>query len=125
MNTEYQEDVNAAQADVIDRIVRKMVDVLDRYARENGYSVVRIPRRRALRFYMPPRRSTSRRTLFASTIRPTRSRLAPRQRNRSRPQQNRRRRRLSRPPPSPSDRIFFSFDSAPPQNASGLGAFFI
>jgi outer membrane protein len=40
MNTEYQEDVNAAQADVIDRIGRKMVDVLDRYARENGYSVV-------------------------------------------------------------------------------------
>ena len=40
MNTEYQEDVNAAQADVIDRIGRKMVDVLDRYARENGYSIV-------------------------------------------------------------------------------------
>jgi outer membrane protein len=37
---EYQEDVNAAQADVIDRIGRKMVDVLDRYARENGYSVI-------------------------------------------------------------------------------------
>ncbi len=37
---EYQEDVNAAQGDVIDRIGRKMVDVLDRYARENGYSVV-------------------------------------------------------------------------------------
>jgi outer membrane protein len=40
MNTEYQEDVNAAQADVIDRIGRKMVDVLDRYSRENGYSIV-------------------------------------------------------------------------------------
>ncbi len=40
MNTEYQEDVNAAQADVIDRIGRKMVDVLDRYSRENGYAVV-------------------------------------------------------------------------------------
>jgi outer membrane protein len=40
MNTEYQEDVNAAQGDVIDRIGRKMVDVLDRYARENGYAVV-------------------------------------------------------------------------------------
>jgi outer membrane protein len=35
--TEYQEDVNAAQAEVIDRIGRKLVDVLDRYARENGY----------------------------------------------------------------------------------------
>ncbi|HEY2822889.1 MAG TPA: OmpH family outer membrane protein [Candidatus Acidoferrum sp.] len=37
---EYQEDVNAAQADVFDRIGRKMVDVLDRYARENGIVVV-------------------------------------------------------------------------------------
>jgi outer membrane protein len=37
---EYQEDVNAAQADVFDRIGRKMVDVLDRYARENGYIVI-------------------------------------------------------------------------------------
>src|SRR5260370_3293739 len=40
MNTEYQQDVNAAQGDVIDRIGRKMVDVLDRYSRENGYAVV-------------------------------------------------------------------------------------
>ena len=38
--TEYQEDVNASQGDVIDRIGRKMVDVLDRYSRENGYSIV-------------------------------------------------------------------------------------
>ncbi|GAC1667210.1 MAG: hypothetical protein NVS9B4_23030 [Candidatus Acidiferrum sp.] len=37
---EYQEDTNAAQADVMDRIGRKMVDVLDRYSRENGYAVV-------------------------------------------------------------------------------------
>jgi outer membrane protein len=37
---EYQEDVNAAQAEVIDRIGRKLVDVLDRYARERGYAVV-------------------------------------------------------------------------------------
>ncbi len=37
---EYQEDVNAAQGDVIDKIGRKMVDVLDRYARENGYVAV-------------------------------------------------------------------------------------
>lgn len=37
---EYQEDVNAAQSDVIDRIGRKMMDVLDRYARENGYIAV-------------------------------------------------------------------------------------
>ena len=38
--SEYQEDVNAAQADVFDRIGRKMIDVLDRYARENGYVAV-------------------------------------------------------------------------------------
>jgi outer membrane protein len=38
--TEYQEDVNAALGEVQDRIGRKMVDVLDRYARENGYSVI-------------------------------------------------------------------------------------
>lgn len=37
---EYQDDVNAAQGDVVDRIGRKMVDVLDRYARENGFTVV-------------------------------------------------------------------------------------
>ena len=37
---EYQEDVNAAQAEVFDRIGRKMIDVLDRYARENGYVAV-------------------------------------------------------------------------------------
>jgi outer membrane protein len=32
--------LNAEQADVIDRIGRKMVDVLDRFARENGYITV-------------------------------------------------------------------------------------
>lgn len=37
---EYQEDVNAAQGEVFDRVGRKMVDVLDRYARENGYVVI-------------------------------------------------------------------------------------
>ncbi len=37
---EYQEDVNAAQGEVFDRVGRKMVDVLDRYARENGYIVM-------------------------------------------------------------------------------------
>jgi outer membrane protein len=34
---EYQEDVNAAQGEVFDRIGRKMVDVLDRYSHENGF----------------------------------------------------------------------------------------
>ncbi len=39
-NTEMQEDLNADQAEVIDRIGRKLVEVLDRYARENGYVAV-------------------------------------------------------------------------------------
>src|SRR5258708_31093729 len=39
-NTELQEDVNAAQGDVVDRIGRKMMEVLDRYARENAYRAV-------------------------------------------------------------------------------------
>src|SRR5437588_1057820 len=37
---DLNEAVNAAQSDVIDNIGRKMLDVLDRYARENGYTVV-------------------------------------------------------------------------------------
>lgn len=37
---EYQEDVNAALADVQDKIGRKMIDVLDRFARENGFVAV-------------------------------------------------------------------------------------
>src|SRR5260370_40161015 len=40
MNTKYQEEVSAGQADVIDRIARKVVDVLDLYSRENGYVLV-------------------------------------------------------------------------------------
>ncbi len=40
LNNELQEDLNSAQGEVIDRIGRKMVDVLDRYARENGYTMV-------------------------------------------------------------------------------------
>jgi len=39
-NNELNEDVQAAQGDVVDRIGRKMMDVLDRYSRENGYVVV-------------------------------------------------------------------------------------
>src|SRR5215470_7978210 len=35
-----QEDVNAAQQEAFDRIGRKMMDVLDRYSRENGYVAV-------------------------------------------------------------------------------------
>jgi outer membrane protein len=39
-NNELNEDAQAAQGDVVDRIGRKMMDVLDRYARENAYVVV-------------------------------------------------------------------------------------
>jgi outer membrane protein len=37
---DLNEAVNAAQSDVIDNIGRKMLDVLDRHARENGYTAV-------------------------------------------------------------------------------------
>jgi outer membrane protein len=39
-NNELNEDVQAAQGDVVDKIGRKMMDVLDRYARENGLVAV-------------------------------------------------------------------------------------
>jgi outer membrane protein len=35
--TALQEDLNAAQSEVVDRIGRKMMDVIERYARENGF----------------------------------------------------------------------------------------
>ncbi len=37
---EVQEEVNAARADVLDRLGKKMVDVVNRFATENGYGVV-------------------------------------------------------------------------------------
>jgi len=37
---EYQEDLNNEQSDILDRLGHKLMDVVDRYARENGYSVV-------------------------------------------------------------------------------------
>jgi outer membrane protein len=39
-NTALQEDVNSAQSEVVDRIGRKMMDVIERYARENGFVAV-------------------------------------------------------------------------------------
>ena len=39
-NDGLNEELNAAQGEIVDSIGRKMLDVLDRYARENGYSVV-------------------------------------------------------------------------------------
>jgi outer membrane protein len=38
--SDFQEDASAAQQEVLERIGRKMIDVLDRFARDNGYSVV-------------------------------------------------------------------------------------
>ena len=40
LNNELNEDVQSAQGEVIDRIGRKMVDVLDKYSRENGFTLV-------------------------------------------------------------------------------------
>jgi len=37
---EFQDDTNEAQQDVVNRIGRKMIDVLDKYSKENGYSVI-------------------------------------------------------------------------------------
>jgi outer membrane protein len=37
---DFQDDGNEAQREVVDRIGRKMIDVLDKYSKENGYSVV-------------------------------------------------------------------------------------
>src|SRR5207249_3371687 len=64
-----------------------------------------IPPRRTLRFSLLPRRSTSHRTLSASTIRLTRSRPEHPHR-RSRLRQNLLRRRLSRLLPSRNERSF-------------------
>src|SRR5713101_995445 len=36
---EYQEEANALQGEIFDRLGRKMVDVIGRYARENNYGV--------------------------------------------------------------------------------------
>jgi outer membrane protein len=39
-NDDLNEELNAAQSEVVDGIGRKMLEVLDRYSRENGYTVV-------------------------------------------------------------------------------------
>src|ERR1700719_1361530 len=39
-NDDLNEELNAAQGEIVDGIGRKMLDVLDRYSRENGYTVV-------------------------------------------------------------------------------------
>jgi outer membrane protein len=37
---EAQDDFNEAQRDIVDRIGRRMIDVLNKYSRDNGYSVI-------------------------------------------------------------------------------------
>jgi Skp family chaperone for outer membrane proteins len=37
---EFQDDSNEAQREAVDRIGRKMIDVLDKYAKGNAYTVV-------------------------------------------------------------------------------------
>jgi len=61
--------VNAAQQDVIDRIGRKMMDVLDRYARENGYATVFDYLRPDLADYLCVEPGDVTRTLSSSMIR--------------------------------------------------------
>src|ERR1700688_2043764 len=39
-NDDLNEELNAAQGELIDGIGRKMLEVLDRYARENGFTAV-------------------------------------------------------------------------------------
>lgn len=37
---EFQDDTNDAQQDVVNRIGRKMIDVLDKYSKDNNYSII-------------------------------------------------------------------------------------
>jgi outer membrane protein len=37
---EFQDDTNEAQQEVVNRIGRKLVDVLDKYSKDNGYGVI-------------------------------------------------------------------------------------
>jgi outer membrane protein len=37
---ESQDDFNEAQREIVDRIGRKMVEILDKHARENGYAII-------------------------------------------------------------------------------------
>ena len=39
-NDDLNEELNAAQGEVVDGIGRRLLDVLDRYARENGFTIV-------------------------------------------------------------------------------------
>ena len=39
-NDDLNEELNAKQGEIVDTIGRKMLEVLDRYSRENGFTVV-------------------------------------------------------------------------------------
>ncbi len=39
-NDDLNEELNAAQGEIVDSIGRKMLEVLDRYSRENGFTIV-------------------------------------------------------------------------------------
>ena len=39
-NDDFNEELNAAQGEIVDGIGRKMLEVLDRYSRENGFTAV-------------------------------------------------------------------------------------
>jgi outer membrane protein len=39
-NDDLNEELNAAQGEIVDGIGRKMLEVLDRYSRENGFTAV-------------------------------------------------------------------------------------
>jgi outer membrane protein len=39
-NQDFQDDGNEAQQEVVNRIGRKLMDVVDKYAKDNGYSVI-------------------------------------------------------------------------------------
>ncbi len=68
-----QDDLNdqltAAQGDIVDGIGQKMLVVLDKYSQDKGLAVVLIARRRARRLSTAPPRWTSPMTLSASMIR--------------------------------------------------------
>jgi len=66
---EMQDDANDAQREVVDRIGRKMLEVIDKFSKENGYSVVFDIPPRTPRSFTPPTKTTSPRTSFASSTR--------------------------------------------------------
>ena len=67
-----QDDFNEAQREVVDRIGRKMIDVLDKYSKEKGYGVIFDTSAQNTPVATPQIRSTRRRKSSVSSIRTTR-----------------------------------------------------